>query len=259
MIKYYTNIIAILNIYKKPSKKSEIVSQMIYGDSFSISKKTNRWLKIKTKEDNYSGYIQNKRYLKYQKPTHKICILKAKIYKYPNKTKKKDELSFNSKIKVTDNKNNFLKFNKGWISKNNVKTINYREQNFFKSINIFKNIKYKWGGKSYKGIDCSALIQICLNFNNQYCPRDTKDQVKYFKKNVKLKSIKKNDIIFWKGHVALALSNKKLIHAYGPIKKTVVMDIDKTIKRIERTANLKVSAIKRLKLAKAASVSLRCP
>ncbi|MBD1149645.1 C40 family peptidase, partial [Pelagibacterales bacterium SAG-MED27] len=28
---------------------------------------------------------------------------------------------------------------------------------------IFKNIKYKWGGKSYKGIDCSALIQVCLN------------------------------------------------------------------------------------------------
>ena len=76
---------------------------------------------------------------------------------------------------------------------------------------------------------------------------------------MKLKSIKQNDIIFWKGHVALALSNKKLIHAYGPIKKTVVMDIDKTIKRIERTANLKVSAIKRLKLAKAASVSLHCP
>ena len=104
----------------------------------------------------------------------------------------------------------------------------------------------KWGGKSYKGIDCSALIQVCLNFNNKYCPRDTKDQIKYFKKNVKLKNIKKNDIIFWKGHVALALSNKKLIHAYGPMKKTVIMDINKTIKKIDETAKLKVTGIKRL-------------
>ena len=66
------------------------------------------------------------------------------------------------------------------------------------------------------------------------------------KKNVKLKNIKKNDIIYWKGHVAVALSNKKLIHAYGPMKKTVIMDINQTIKRIERTAKLNVIGIKRL-------------
>ena len=46
--------------------------------------------------------------------------------------------------------------------------------------------------------------------------------------------------------MALALTNKKLIHAYGPMKKTVIMDIDQTIKRIERTANLKVIKIVRL-------------
>ena len=67
-----------------------------------------------------------------------------------------------------------------------------------------------------------------------------------FKKNIELKNIKKNDIIYWKGHVAVALSNKKLIHAYGPMKKTVIMGIDQTIKRIERTAKLKVIGIKRL-------------
>ena len=85
-----------------------------------------------------------------------------------------------------------------------------------------------------------------MNFNNRFCPRDAKDQVKFFKKNVKLKKIKKNDIIYWKGHVALALSNKKLIHAYGPMKKTVIMEINQTIERIKKTAKLKVIGIKRL-------------
>ena len=65
------------------------------------------------------------------------------------------------------------------------------------------------------------------------------------RKNVD-EDIKKNDIIYWKGHVALAISNKKLIHAYGPMKKTVVMGISQTIKRIEKTAKLKVIGIKRL-------------
>ena len=110
-----------------------------------------------------------------------------------------------------ENKKNFFRFSKGWINKNDLKTIDYKEKNPFRNISIFKNIKYKWGGKSYKGVDCSALIQLFMNFNNKFCPRDAKDQVKYFKKNIELKKIKKNDIIYWKGHVALALSNKSFL------------------------------------------------
>ena len=246
MSKYLTNNFSIVNLHKKPSKKSEIVTQMIYGDSFSISKKSKKWLKIKLKEDGYKGYVQNKNFSKFLKPTHKINVLKAKVYKFPNKKKKVNEITFGSKIKVLDKKSQYYKFSKGWVNKKNVNHILYKDRNPFKKISIYKNIKYKWGGKSFKGIDCSALIQVFLNFNNKFCPRDAKDQVKYFKKNVNLRNLRKNDIIFWKGHVALALSNKKLIHAYGPMKKTVIMGVNQTIKRIEKTAKLKVIGIKRL-------------
>ena len=245
MTKYFTNIYPEINLYKKPSTKSEIVTQMIYGDSFSVSKKSKKWFKIKIKEDKYKGYIKNKIYSSFLEPTHKVSSLKAKVFKFPNKIKK-SEITYGSKIKVIDNNAKFFKFAKGWIKKKDVKPVSYREKNPFKKITSFKNIKYKWGGKSFKGIDCSALVQVFLNFNNKFCPRDASDQVKYFKKDIKLKNIKKNDIIYWKGHVAIALSKKKLIHAYGPMKKTVIMDIDQTIKRIKRTAKLKVIGIKRL-------------
>ena len=76
--------------------------------------------------------------MEYQKPTHKISVLKAKTYKLPNKTRKLNELSFNSKIKVTRSKNNFLKFAKGWVYKDQVKQIKYIEKNPFKRINIFR-------------------------------------------------------------------------------------------------------------------------
>ena len=245
MTKYFTNNYPVINLYKKPSVKSEVVTQMIYGESFSISKKSKKWLKVKIKEDNYKGYIKNKKYSNFLKPTHKVISLKAKIFKFPNRVKK-NEITFGSKIKVIKNNSKFLKFANGWLKKSDVKPIAYKEKNPFRKITSFKNIRYKWGGKSFKGIDCSALVQVFLNFNNRFCPRDAKDQVKYFRKNIKLKNIKKNDIIYWKGHVAVALSNKKLIHAYGPMKKTVIMDINQTIKRIEQTANLKVIGIKRL-------------
>ena len=67
MSKYFTNNFSVINLHRRPSVKSEIVTQMIYGDSFSISKKSKKWLKIKIKEDNYKGYIRNKKYSKYLK------------------------------------------------------------------------------------------------------------------------------------------------------------------------------------------------
>ena len=246
MTKYFTNNLPIINLYKKPSTNSEIVTQMIYGDSFLVSEKTKNWTKIKIIDDGYKGYIKRRRFCNFLKSSHKVSVLKANIYRLPNKKKKISQLTFNSKIKVLGIKNDFFKFEKGWINKRDVMPILFKEKNFFKKISIFKNVKYKWGGKSFKGIDCSALIQLFLNFNNKFCPRDARDQVKYFKRNIKLKNIKKNDIIYWKGHVALALSNKKLIHAYGPMKKTVIMNIKQTIKRIDQTANLKVISIKRI-------------
>jgi cell wall-associated NlpC family hydrolase len=245
MNRFFSNIYSVTNLYKRMSTKSEIVTQMIYGDSFSIIKKTKKWLKIKITEDNYKGYVQNRKFNDFIEPTHKVHVLKAKIYKLPNK-KKINELPFGSKIKAVDKKSQFIKFQKGWVNQKDLVPTSYKEKDIFKKIGIFKNVKYKWGGKSFKGIDCSALIQVCINFNNKFCPRDTKNQVRYFKKNVKLKKIKKNDIIYWQGHVAVALSKSKLIHAYGPRKKTIQMDINKTIKIVKNTANLKVIGIKRI-------------
>tara|TARA_B110000444_G_C18769277_1_gene561647 strand:- start:218 stop:958 length:741 start_codon:yes stop_codon:yes gene_type:complete len=246
MNRFFTNIYPITNLYRKMSIKSEIVTQMIYGDSFSVIKKNNKWLKVKIKEDNYKGYIQNRVFNQFIKPTHKIHVLKAKIYKFPNKKIKTNELTFGSRIIAEEKKFKFVKFQSGWINQKDLKSINYKESNIFNKIILYKNIKYKWGGKSFKGIDCSALLQVCINFNNKFCPRDAKDQVKYFKKNISLKNIKKNDIIYWKGHVAVALSKHKLIHAYGPLKKTVIMGIGKAIKKIEKTAKLKIIGIKRI-------------
>ena len=246
MTKYFTNTYSVLNVYKKPSKKTEIVTQIIYGESFKIIKKYKNWLSIAIKEDNYKGFIKKKKFKEFIKPTHKVSNLKANVYQFPSKKKIIDKISFASKIKVIQKKFNFMKFDKGWINGKDIKLITFKEKDFFKPINLFKNIKYRWGGKSFKGIDCSALVQVCLQFNNKFCPRDAKDQIKFFKKNIKLDNIKKNDIIYWKGHVAVALNDKKLIHAYGPMKKTIIMGIDQTIKRINRTANLKVIGIKRV-------------
>ena len=246
MNNFYTNSYPTINLYKKTSTQSEMVTQMIYGEDFKIINKFSNWMKIKIKDDGYIGYIKNKKFSSYLKTTHKISVLSANIYKNSNFNKKIGKLTYTSKLKIEKTTSKFSKFQGKWIETKNIKPIKYKNKNIFKDIKIFKNIKYKWGGKTFNGIDCSALIQVCLNYNNIFCPRDTVQQVKFFKRNINLKNIKKNDIIYWKGHVALALSGKKLIHAYGPRKKTLIMDVQKTIKLIKKTTNLNVIAVKRV-------------
>ena len=231
----------IVNIYEKKSLKSKLSSQLIYGERFQILNKKKGWLKIKTSYDKYTGFIKKRKFMKDIKTTHKISSLFARIYSKPkNKYILSTKLPFCSLISVTEKKKEFYKFENYWIKKKDVVPISYKQQTF-KNIIIFKGIPYKWGGKTYKGIDCSALVQIFFKFNNQYCPRDTKDQIKYFKKP---KKIGKNAIIFWKGHVAVCLSKNRLIHAYGPKKKVLFMNVKKTLKLIKKTAKLKVIGIR---------------
>ena len=227
-----------INIYERPSTNSKISSQIIYGEKFKVLRKIKSFLKIRTSYDRYIGYIKDKNFIKKFKPTHKVKVLKARVYK------SKNFLPFSSEIEIIKKKKNYVMFRKNkWIKQKDITRINKKEKNFSKIFKSYLNCKYKWGGKTHNGIDCSALIQLFYKFNKKFFPRDTIDQINYKKGNRTKKKFKLGDIIFWKGHVAVCVNSKELIHAYGPEKKVIIMPINETIKRIERTANLKVKRI----------------
>ena len=229
-----------INIFENPSNNSKISSQILYGEKFKVLGKVKNFLKIRTSYDRYHGFIKKKKFEKTIKATHKVKVLKTKILK-SNKF-----LPFSSEIEILKKKKNYVMFKKNkWIKAKDINPINHKNKNILKILKLFLHCKYKWGGKSYDGIDCSALIQLFYKFNNKFFPRDTVDQVK-FKKGINIKKFKLGDIIYWKGHVAICINSKKLIHAYGPRKKVLVMDINKTIKLIKKTANLEVKKIFRV-------------
>jgi cell wall-associated NlpC family hydrolase len=96
-------------------------------------------------------------------PTHKVSSL---ISKYLQKTFfkiiKLENYLIYQKLKLFKKFSKFSKFNNQWIESKYIKPINYKNKNYFKDIKIFKNVKYKWGGKTFDGIDCSALVQISI-------------------------------------------------------------------------------------------------
>jgi len=229
-----------INIFENPSNNSKISSQIIYGEKFKVLGKVKNFLKIRTSYDRYHGFIKKKKFEKKIKVTHKVKVLKTKILK-SNKF-----LPFSSEIEILKKKKNYVMFKKNkWIKAKDINPINHKNKNILKILKLFLHCKYKWGGKTYEGIDCSALIQLFYKFNNKFFPRDTVDQVT-LRKGINIKKFKLGDIIYWKGHVAICISSKKLIHAYGPRKKVLVMDINKTIKLIKKTTNLEVKKIFRI-------------
>ena len=244
---YYNNYTSI-NVYKNNSVTSDLTTQILYGEKFKIIKKIRDWWKIKLNDDQYVGFIKKKKFKKKITHYYKVSSLKANIYNVPSVKKKiKKKLLFSSKISHISKSKSFIEFEKNkWIKISDIKPISYKTNSIFEKIKIFNGTKYKWGGKSYKGIDCSALVHLYFIFNNQYFPRDSKEQFKYLKKKIQRKNVKKNDLFFWKGHVAIALSRSKLIHAYGPSKKVLIMNMNYAIKRIKKTANLNVTGIRRI-------------
>ena len=236
-----------INLYESGSLNSKISSQILYGEKFKILKKKKKFLKVKTKYDNYVGYIKQSKFAKKFNETNKVRVLKSRIFKNPNnlkKSKTNNHLPFASKIHVLKKKNNFVMFeNNKWLKVEDIDPVKKKNKNLFNILKLFLDCKYRWGGKTYHGIDCSALIQMFYKFNNKFFPRDTVDQVKLKKGSNKKKKFRLGDIIYWKGHVAICINSKKLIHAYGPKKKVLIMDINKTIKLIKKTANLEVKKI----------------
>ena len=122
-------------------------------------------------------------------------------------------------------------------------------------LSVFRSSRHIYGQiiDDLNGITITSASSLESEIKKQFKNCGTKEVAKIvgkllaqkaIKKGIKNKKVfKRGDIIFWRGHVAICLNTRELIHAYGPRKKVIIMPIIKTIKLIEKTANLKVIKI----------------
>ena len=137
----------------------------------------------------------------------------------------------------------------GWhLPKPHLAAIGHREPDFVATAERFLGTPYLWGGKSSFGIDCSGLVQVSLNAAGIGCPRDSDMQQDGLGRELSIsesKQLKRGDLLFWKGHVAIARDADTIVHANAFHMATVIETTRDAIARIKAGGNA-LAAIKRL-------------
>jgi len=225
----YCNL-SIVPVRKLPDHKSEMVSQLIFGETFTIIESEENWVKIETIHDNYSGWVH---FLQF------ICISDGEYMKISN-FEKIIINNHNSKIyNVTDDY--YIPLPLGSIIIENpknsftigLKTYNYKleldeicssENNFSEKTKSFLGSPYLWGGRTRYGIDCSGFTQIIFRLIGIDIPRDAYQQASVGETIAFIDQAEEGDLLFFGNeensitHVGIYLGNRQIIHASGLVK-----------------------------------------
>ncbi len=211
----------------EPSDRSEIVSQVLFGEHFEILEKDNQWSKIKLHYDNYEGWVDSKQYQILSKENYNtLCkeaiILNSDLVEYISTPK-------NFLLPIT------LGASLSFLNHSDINIQNYEfeglktsgikpKSSIIDTAHMYLNTPYLWGGKTPFGIDCSGFTQMVYKLNGYKLLRDASQQATQGEVLSFIEESEPGDLAFFDNdegkiiHVGIMLEDNYIIHASGKVR-----------------------------------------
>jgi Bacterial dipeptidyl-peptidase Sh3 domain/NlpC/P60 family len=243
---------ALAPLREAPSSNATLLTQALKGERVTIYDRNGEgfaWGQLNS--DGYVGWLPDRALAKpAAAPTHKITSLRTFAFPGPSiKLPPVDTLVMGDLVTVVREDGAFAVTREGWyLPRQLVGGIDRYESDFVAVAERFVGTPYLWGGKSGFGIDCSGLVQVSLNAAGTGCPRDSDMQQDGLGRELdpaEARKLRRGDLIFWKGHVAIARDGGTIVHANAHHMLTMIENTGEAIARI-KAAGSEVAAIKRL-------------
>ena len=243
---------AIAPLRGEPSSDATLLTQALMGERVTIYDRNGEgfaWGQLNS--DGYVGWLPDRALAKpVGKPTHRITAIRTFAFPGPSiKLPPVDTLVMGAAVTVIRDDGVFAVTRDGWyLPRRHVGPIDRHADDFVAVAEQFAGTPYLWGGKSSFGIDCSGLVQVSLNAAGIGCPRDSdmqQDGLGRALDAAESRKLRRGDLMFWNGHVAIARDADTIVHANAHHMATVIENTSEAIARI-KAAGSEITAIKRL-------------
>jgi hypothetical protein len=219
--------LAIIPLRAEASDKSEIVSQILFGEHFEVLEQQKQWSRIKMQFDNYEGWVDSKQFQQisesnYRQISSEAIILNADLIEY-----------------ITGPSNLLMPIPLGaslsFLNYNDINVSNFEfdgtkisgvkpKKNLLNFAFMYLNAPYLWGGKTPFGIDCSGFTQMVYKLNGYKLLRDASQQAFQGEALSFIEESEAGDLAFFDNdegkitHVGIIMENNYIIHASGKVR-----------------------------------------